>query len=287
MHPKVTQDIIETYNEVGVTHVVGAMTQEWVAGMTKVIDDAILGIRTGTISFGPQEMIPDIQYEDHDGYVRLVNLYQRLPEMRDLVEHSDCAQIVADVIGSDTMQPWTDGTFLKEGEDEATATPWHNDECLFPLRGHHAPSMWIALTDVDLNNAPVQTLSGSNKDSHRYVSSWALDGVKPPPNFHPWEELLERVHAPYADIRVWEVKAGDMLIIHPKTIHASLPRTAGQFGRRVAFSLRWLGSDIRYENNPTSKKSPFQNSPNIKEGEPLPAQLFPTTWRRNTENTAA
>ncbi len=283
MHPKVTQAIIDTYNDIGVAQVPGAMPQKWVNDMIKVLDDALTSKRDGTNEFGPLEGQPDIQFEDHDGYVRMVNFYCRLPEMRTLVEESDCAHIVADVIGSNSMQPWTDGTFIKEGKDGATATPWHNDECLFPLRGHHSPSMWIALTDVDMTNAPLQTLAGSNKDPHRYVSSWALEGAEAPPNFHPWDELLERVKAPDADIRVWEAKAGDMLIIHPKTIHASLPRTAGQDGRRVGFSLRWIGSDIRYEYNPTAKRSPFQEHPDIKEGEPLPESIIPVIWRRNTQ----
>ena len=46
------------------------------------------------------------------------------------------------------MRAWVDGTFLKEGSKEETATPWHNDECLFPFSGEHSPSMWVALTDM-------------------------------------------------------------------------------------------------------------------------------------------
>lgn len=287
MHPKVTQDMIDTYANVGVTHIPGALTAEWVTSMTKLIDDIVTGLRNGTREFGPHETQRDVEFEDHGGYVRLINLYNRVPEMNALIESCDCAEIVADVIGSDEMRPWVDGTFIKEGDAEETATPWHNDECLFPLNGHHSPSMWVALTDVDRDNAPLKTLAGSNKDPHRYVSSWALEGSVVPPNFHPWDELLERTAAPDADIRVWEAKAGDMLIIHPKTIHASLPRKAGQDGRRIGFSLRWIGSDIRYEFNPTAKRSPFQDSALLKEGEPIPEAVIPVTWRRNDHNAAA
>lgn len=286
MHPKVTQEIVDTYNDIGVAHVPSAFSQEWVESMSNMIDTVIDGLRAKTLSFGAHKTQRDVEFEDHGGYVRLINLYNRVPEMNALIANCDCAEIVADVIGSDEMRPWVDGTFVKEGTEEETATPWHNDECLFPLRGHHAPSMWVALTDVDLNNAPLQTLAGSNKDPHRYVSSWALDGVEAPANFHPWDELLERAHAPDADIRVWEAKAGDMLVIHPKTIHASLPRTAGQTGRRVGFSLRWIGSDIRYEFNPTAKRSPFQDVAGLQEGETIPEHIIPVTWRRNSENTA-
>ena len=214
MHPKVSQEAIDSYREVGVAHVPGVFSRDWVERMTRVIDSVVTGLRDGSIAFGPHETMRDVEFEDHDGYVRLVNAYWRVPEMQALVEECGCAEVVADVIGSDEMRAWVDGTFLKEGSKEETATPWHNDECLFPFSGEHSPSMWVALTDMGPDNAPLLTLAGSNRDPHRYVSSWALEGVEAPPNFHPWSELLERVAAPDADIRVWEARAGDMLILH-------------------------------------------------------------------------
>jgi ectoine hydroxylase-related dioxygenase (phytanoyl-CoA dioxygenase family) len=280
MHPKVTPATIACYQDVGVAHVPGAFSADWVARMAALIDGVIAGMRDGTRTFGSHPLARAVELEDHDGYVRLINLYWRLPEMRALIEEGDCAQIVADVIGSDEMRPWVDGTFMKEGTAAETATPWHNDECTFPFTGSHSPSMWVALTDVDRSNAPLQTLAGSNKDPHRYFSTFAVQDRVPPPEFHPWSELLARVRAPDADLRVWEAKAGDMLIIHPKTIHSSLPRTAGHQGRRLAFSLRWLGSDIRYHKNPTTLGSPFESHPGVSEGQPLPEAIFPTTWRR-------
>jgi len=286
MHPKVTHEIIDTYKDVGVAHVPGVFSATWINDMTALIDESVVGLRNGTMSFGPNEIMRDVEFEDHDGYVRLINLYWRLPAMRRLVEDSGCAEVVADVIESDEMRAWMDGTFLKEGDATETATPWHNDECLFHLRGHHSPSMWVALTDINKDNAPLITLVGSNKDPHRYRSSWALEDVEPPPEFHPWSELLERVAAPDADIRVWEAKAGDMLIIHPKTIHASLPRRAGVDGRRLGFSLRWIGSDIRYEVNPTSKMAPFQDAQGLKEGQRIPDSAIPVTWRRDSAQAA-
>ena len=287
MHPKVNQEIIDSYKEVGVAHVSGVFSRDWVARMTEVIDTVVAGLRDGSISFGRHEIMREVEFEDHDGYVRLINIYYRVAEMQMLVEQSDGAEIVADVTGSDEMRAWVDGTFLKEGNKKETATPWHNDECLFPMRGHHSPSMWVALTDMDLDNAPLLTLAGSNRDPHRYVSSWALKGVKAPPEFHPWSELLERVHAPDADIRVWQARAGDTLILHPKTIHGSAPRKADPAGRRLGFSLRWIGSDIRYEVNPTARLSPFQNSELLEEGERIPDEVIPVTWRREPRKTAA
>ena len=280
MHPKVSQSIIDTYNEVGVAHIQGAVSAQWMSEMTHVLDSAIADLRSGKPANRSSTLLGPAEFEDHDGYIRLIKIYWNYANLRKVVEHSDCPEMVADVIGSDSMQPWIDGTFIKEGRDPQTATPWHNDECLFPLSGQHSPSMWIAMTDVDHDNAPLQTLAASNKDKHRYVSSWAKDGITPPSNFHPWRELLERAHAPNADIRVWTAKAGDMLVIHSKTIHASLPRTTQRDGRRIGFSLRWIGSDIRYEHNPTARNPPFQGLDAVTEGAPIPESILPIIWRR-------
>ena len=287
MHSTVRQEAVESYREVGVAHVPGVFPADWVERMTGVIDSMVAGLRDGSIRFGAHETMRDVEFEDHDGYVRLVNAYWRVPEMQALIEECGCAEVVADVIGSDEMRAWVDGTFLKEGSRAETATPWHNDECLFPFSGEHSPSMWVALTDMGADNAPLLTLAGSNKDPHRYISSWALEGVEAPANFHPWSELLERVSAPDADIREWHAEAGDMLIIHPKTIHASRPRTAKHAGRRLGFSLRWVGSDIRYQFNPTARKNPFEGSKLLKEGERIPDSVIPVTWRRSTRKRAA
>ena len=278
---KVTQEIIDQYNSVGVAHVPEVFGADLIDGFTDVIDDLITRLRAGTCEEADIDdpVLNPIEFEDHDGYTRLINCYRRSQRMQDLVLGSGAAEIVGEVIGSKTLRPWLDGTFMKEGTAAETATPWHNDECSFSFTGSHSPSMWIALTDVGQDNAPLQTLAGSNKDPHRYFSSFSKLKEEPPPEFHSWDELMARVTAPDADIRVWEAKAGDMLIIHPKTIHGSLPRTADTAGRRLAFSLRWLGDDIRYQLNPTMPKAPYQSSPLIKEGEPPPEEFFPVTWR--------
>ena len=100
MHSKVTQAIIDTYNDVGVAHVPSVFSQDWVDRMTEVIDDVVGGLRNGTVSFETHESLNDPEFEDRDGYTRVTNLYGHVPEMRQLIDDCDCAEVVADVIGS-------------------------------------------------------------------------------------------------------------------------------------------------------------------------------------------
>ena len=64
--------------------------------------------------------------------------------------------------------------------------------------------------------------------------------------YRPWPELVKRCAAPDAAIQTWSVRAGDALLNHPKTIHASLPRAARLPGRRMAFTTRWIGSGVMW-----------------------------------------
>lgn len=43
MHPRVAQEAIDAYREVGVAHVPGVFSQEWVARMTRGIDSVVPG----------------------------------------------------------------------------------------------------------------------------------------------------------------------------------------------------------------------------------------------------
>lgn len=272
------------YDAVGTVRVANVFDADRIAELTGLLDDAIAKLRAGTFpkASSPHPVFRDIEFEDHDGYVRLVNLMHRVPKIQELILASCLPRVVAEIIGAEHLRIWLDATFSKVGLAPETATPWHNDECTFSLQGEHLPSLWIGLTDVDEDNAPLITLAGSHRDEHRYFSTFFPQDAPLPPNYRLWSELLERVAAPDADIRTWTVHAGDVLIIHPKTIHASLPRRGAADGRRLAFTIRWIGSDVIYDPNEITKTmAPFDSDPRMVRGEPPPESLFPIVWRND------
>ncbi len=280
---KVTQAHVEAYREFGTVHVPGVFDRAFVSRLTGLLDQAIERLRDGSLSRrgAPDPVFRDIEFEDHDGYVRLVNLMPRLPELRAAILESPAAQIVAALTGASSLRFWLDATFSKVGLAAETATPWHNDECTFSLQGAQLPSLWIALTDVDADNSPLQTLVGSHRDVWRYHSPFLPQDVPRPDDYRPWDELLARVRAPDAAIRTWTAAAGDILLIHPRTIHGAPPRRSDAGGRRLAFTLRWIGSDVRWQPNPlTFGLAPFDRHPAMTLGAPPPDELFPIVWRR-------
>lgn len=213
-----------------------------------------------------------------DGQMQLRNFAQHVPALRDWLWNSIAGELVARLMGARHVRYWMDASFIKEGSSADSATPWHNDECTFPFRGQMMPSFWVALTDVPMDNAPLVTLAGSNRDPWRYHSpmsnpeAFELEHI-------PWSHLERRIAQPDAPKQIWPCAAGDILLIHPKTIHASLPRTAQYSGRRVALTTRWLGDDVTWQPNSLTIRIPSIESTGLmRVGAAPPDELFPIVW---------
>jgi ectoine hydroxylase-related dioxygenase (phytanoyl-CoA dioxygenase family) len=274
---------IQEYQTTGCTRIEGAFT-DWVAPLLAAIDRIEAGFAgdgSGSGGWGhvPHSPVqnPPSRHPSGKGSVQLRNCMPCDPVFARWAAQSPAAAIVGQLMGASHTKLWMDATFIKTGGDPSAATPWHNDVCTFPFTGAHLPSLWIALTDVAEDNAPMLTLAGSNLDDWRYHSPLSRQDIDLP-GYRPWAELEERVAAQDADIRVWPARAGDMLLIHPKTIHASRPGSAGQ--RRVAFTTRWIGSDVVWAPDALSAViAPLAAHPAMQPGEAPPEALFPTRWR--------
>ena len=277
-----TQAHIDQYAAEGCTRVEGVFDASWVARLRGAIERIEAVFDAGGAPAPVTEALaqnPPSIHRTGKGGVQLRNCMHADRALLDWLTTSPAAQTVGTLMGASSVRFWMDATFIKTGDDPASATPWHNDVCTFPFTGEHLPSLWVALTDVGRDNAPMLTLTASNCDPHRYHSPLSRQDVTLP-GYHPWQELLDRVSDPVGDIRIWEAKAGDILLIHPKTIHASLPRAAGLPGKRIAFTTRWIGSDVVWGPDALSASIPqLSEHPAMIEGKPPPETLFPLLWR--------
>jgi len=279
----VTQHHIDQYAAEGCTRVEGVFDSNWVARLSTAIDrieaEFDRGDAPALVADPPTQNPPSI-HRTGAGGVQLRNCLYADRDLLDWVTASPAAATVGTLMGAASVRFWMDATFIKHGSDPDSATPWHNDVCTFPFTGEHLPSLWVALTDVARDNAPMMTLAGSNRDPHRYHSPLSRQDVTLP-GYRPWAELVARTEDPDADIRIWEARAGDILLIHPKTIHASLPRAAGLPGKRVAFTTRWIGSDVVWAPDALSASIPrLSDNPAMHIGQPPPESLFPIRWAR-------
>jgi ectoine hydroxylase-related dioxygenase (phytanoyl-CoA dioxygenase family) len=276
----VTQDHIERYQRDGCVLVKDVFSPAEIAALVASLDKA--AELYGTPGF--EALGTDLDHQNPptvhrgDGQVQLRNFSGYLSTFNNWLHNSIAGEVVASLMGAKHVRFWMDATFIKDGAGVSSATPWHNDECTFPFRGEMMPSLWVALTDVGLDNAPMLTLRGSNKDPWRYHSAFS-----DPNGFEvdhiPWSHLEARVARPDAPIDVWPCKAGDILLIHPKTIHGSMARTAAYEGRRIALTTRWLGDDVTWAPNSLSIKIPkLEATGLLKRGQAPPDALFPIIW---------
>ncbi len=281
----VTQDHIDEYNAFGCVRVEGVFEDRWVEKLSEAIERVAVEFRQGRTPPAVWEIPGNIEpaYYPVPGGEQLNGIMGCAPEFRDWLYESPAAQVVGELTGADDVRFWVDAVFSKQGSDSRQATPWHNDECTYGYKGEQIPSLWMALTDVDEDNAPLLTLAGSNKDEFRYHSPFSPQDVERPADFRAWEDLLARVEDPDADVRSWPAKAGDVLLIHPKTIHGSRTRLNDDGGKRMSFSTRWLGSDARWDPNVLSLPLKMVPDPAmLVPGEPPPESVFPVVWRRNS-----
>jgi ectoine hydroxylase-related dioxygenase (phytanoyl-CoA dioxygenase family) len=277
-----TPENIAQYQSEGCTRVEG-LFRAWVAPLTEALDRISAAFDKGPPPVprhpSPVQNLPS-RHLSGEGGIQLRNCMPLDPVFEDWAQNSPAAALVGTLMQATHTSLWMDASFIKQGSDPDAATPWHNDVCTFPFTGDHLPSLWIALTDVAPENAPMLTLAGSNLDPHRYHSPLSRQDITLP-GYRPWSELEARCAAPDAPVRTWPARAGDALLIHPKTIHASLPRAPGLPGRRIAFTTRWIGSDVIWNPDPLSAViAKLADHPEMHIGAPPPESLFPVLWRQ-------
>lgn len=271
------------YAEEGATLVRGAFDAGWIEKLTTAVKDVWAAFANGgvpeTIWHRGVQNPPSMGTTVYGG-VELRNCAPCHRLMRDWVEHSPAAALAAELVGAASMRFWMDSTFIKEPETGEAATPWHTDGCTYPFRGEQMPTMWVPLTDVDGGNAPLMTIAGSHRIAERFHSTLSRQDVALP-GYRPWEDLVEIAANPGDRLRVWEAKAGDMLLFHPQMIHGSKARAADSPGRRIGFSTRWLGSDAIWQPDAYSANIPILlDNPALVPGAPPAETVFPTVWKK-------
>lgn len=268
----------EQYRQDGIVLIEQAFDHTWVERITRAIDRILVSGISSAPPIGSQDSLR----VDHTstGGTMILNLVGHAPEVIDWIEHSPAAELAARICGSSRVRFWQDATFVKAGTEADGGTPWHNDYSTWPFWGEQLPILWMALSDVTVDDAPLITLRGSHTDPHRYYSWMSPPGLPTTEQYHDWSELLAKATAPGAEHQVWTVKAGDCLLMHPKIIHSSAPRKATAPGRRISFSTRWLGDDAIWAPDAyTFLPAPLAAHPSMRHGAAPPDELFPVVWR--------
>ena len=201
-----------------------------------------------------------------------------IPEFRKLVFESPLAEAACQVMGSSQANFFFDEIFAKAPQS-TEKTIWHTDRMGWPVTGKMVPSLWMPLTPVSKANS-LECIAGSHTQDVRYwlFSPNARQMIKPPDRVaHPDCEPLRK--DPSVRFMTWDMQPGDLLIVHPWTLHYSHGNPTDNW--RIAVSLRMFGDDIRWQPRPDCVNLAGISLDEMVAGERPGGALCPLIWSAN------
>lgn len=147
------------------------------------------------------------------------------PDILDVVEHLIGPEITSNPIQHVRIKPPRPALQANEVRAHITRTDWHQDRGVGLEEADQTDmvTVWIAMTDATVDNGCLQVLPGAHTDMLPHcpkIQTAIADG------------FIDETRA-----QPLPVRAGDIVLLHPLTPHASLPNGTDAF--RWSFDLRY------------------------------------------------
>ena len=269
----VQQQAVDDYARDGVVLLEQPFSSAWIDELLAEFQTILRDFEAGSTEYPVRR---------NKGALNVQNVVLRNAKFRHWAVASPVSEIVASVIQSRTVRFYFDNFFCKEGDEPEQATPIHHDVAAFGFKGVQLPSFWLALSDVGLDNAPLVAYLGSHRDtSVMYRSILQKPGLPLLPGYREHDDIEAHVRDGGFERKVFPARKGDVIILNPYTIHASLPRLPGTPGMRIGFSTRWLGDDVRWVPSVYCEVEASSHPVVIPDGAAPPDDLFPVVWDRS------
>lgn len=198
-----------------------------------------------------------------------------IPAFRRMIFDSPLGEAAGQVMQSREIRFFFDEIFAKAPQS-TDKTIWHCDRMGWPVRGKMVPSLWVPLTPISKSNC-LECIAGTQVQDVPYwiFSANARKMIKPADRpGHPDCEPLRK--DPNVRFLTWDMEPGDMLVVHPWTLHYSGGNPTDEW--RIALSVRVFGDDIVWAPRPDCV-----NLAGVSFDEMIPEQrpqgpLFPLLW---------
>jgi len=198
--------------------------------------------------------------------------WQRITEFKKFADESLAAQIVAEATGSKSIQLFHEHIFVKD-PGTVKKTPWHQDMPYYCVDGNDTGSFWIPLDPITKDNS-LQILLGSHKLPKLVrPTKWS--------NNQPWysndDNFMDMpdITTMGKNILKPEMSLGDAILFNFKVLHSS-PGNSENIPRK-AFSMRFIGDDVKYVDRGGETSPPFKNI-DLKIGSKMREDWFPVVW---------
>ena len=181
--------------------------------------------------------------------------------------------MAARLCASKTVRLYHDHLLVKTPRTKQI-TPFHQDQPYYNISGNQNVSFWIPVDQVPLESS-LQFVDGSHRSRQWYLprtfqtkeAKWFPEGSLPD---------VSTLDCGDASLLSWALEPGDAIAFHMLTVHGS----SGTTGRRRAFSIRYMGDDIRHAPRPWRTSPEFPGLRNrLAEGSAMNEDdLFPIVY---------
>jgi len=264
---------IETYRREGVVLVRDCVDPAWIERMTRAIDRQLRS---------PGEWVQDTNPGGSSGrFMHDRYLWPSEDEFREFAFTSGVGELAAQAMGSDTARIYFDHVFVKE-PNTTEEFFWHQDLPYWPFAGSQICSVWLSLTDVDIESSGLEFVRGSDKWGKWYkpvipgnadpeLAQWVGESDQEDiPDFNQLRDDYEYLS--------FATNAGDALIFNAAIAHTSHGNLSST-RRRVALSTRWLGDDARWDPRPGTDPIVTQDDVTVEPGALVhDDRAFPVVW---------
>jgi ectoine hydroxylase-related dioxygenase (phytanoyl-CoA dioxygenase family) len=270
----VTPELIEAFRADGAVCIKGIFSPEEVAMLKGGIDENLAHpSERAKVASRPDD--PGWFFEDFCNW-------QQNAAYRDFIVKSPAPSVAAALMGVDTVRLHHEHLLVKE-PGTRQRTPWHQDQPYYNIEGDDNVSMWIPVDPVPLEST-LEFVAGS------HLGPWLMPRtfMDKEAKWFPEGSLADlpdiESNRDAFPIRHWELEPGDMVCFRMLTLHAS----GGTQNRRRAFSIRFVGDDIRHAPRRWKTSPEFPGlADQLPDDAPLVHPLFPVVWSKGEGQISA
>jgi len=150
------------------------------------------------------------------------------PEIRKQTQNvinKNATTILPRMFDMDKVDPHTGGAYQVKPPHRNSDLLIHQDSTVIDEENDYCLFVWIPFCDVTLENGPISFLSGS----HLWGNTQRSLGV-------PWQ-FKSHTETLYKYVKPVEIKAGDVLVFDPATIHSSAPNLSKEIRHAITVTV--------------------------------------------------
>ncbi|WP_282609951.1 phytanoyl-CoA dioxygenase family protein [Pelagibius sp. Alg239-R121] len=233
-------DAVAAYRQDGVVCLRNVVSADWLGVIEEGIEAALSGASTD---------FDVVKIDGNEGRFSFSSqAWKQVEPFRRFIFDSPLPDLCWPFLESDTLTLFYDFLLVKEARSSGAATPWHQDQAYYPLKGTKVVNCWTALDPI-----PVETALRFWRGSHTPgIVYQAANFERPSEDYkhlrHERPPIPDIDHDPNGEILATALAPGDMLIWNSHTFHSAPGNELDR--RRAAFSVNWVGDDVTYEDVP-------------------------------------